>query len=117
MLRRTGVALATVMLVLPLTVVAQKGGRSRSSLSRSSAKSIASKSTTSSTRWRKSSIPKKSTRRQTRIQKVRVVYPFVFVLGDRHHKQIDEIANARRFCGIQATIWQGICDFLYQLNP
>ena len=35
MLRRTGVALATVMLVLPLTVVAQKGGRSRSSLSRS----------------------------------------------------------------------------------
>src|SRR5262249_44580287 len=31
MLRRTGVALATVMLVLPLTVVAQKSRRSRSS--------------------------------------------------------------------------------------
>src|SRR5262245_39592868 len=38
MLLRTGVALAAAMLVLPLTVVAQKSRRSRSSLSRSSAK-------------------------------------------------------------------------------
>src|SRR5262249_44872535 len=39
MLRRTGVALAAAMLLLPLTVVAQKGGRSRSSSSRSSSSS------------------------------------------------------------------------------
>src|SRR5262249_19353353 len=61
MLMRTGVALATVMLVLPLTVVAQKSGRSRSSSSRSSAKSTSSKPTSTSTGSRKSSIPKKST--------------------------------------------------------
>src|SRR5215467_5242181 len=50
MLRRTGVALATVMLVLPLTVVAQKSGRSSSHSSRSS-----------STKTTKASVPKKST--------------------------------------------------------
>jgi hypothetical protein len=36
MLRRIGVALGAAMLLLPLTVVAQKGGRSRSSASRTS---------------------------------------------------------------------------------
>jgi hypothetical protein len=61
MLRRTGVALATVLLVLPLTVVAQKSGRSRSSSSRSSAKSTSSKPRSTSTRRRKSSVPKNST--------------------------------------------------------
>src|SRR5215831_362144 len=61
MLKRIGVALATVILVLPLTVVAQKSGRSRSSWSRSSAKSTSSKPSSTSTRSRKSSVPKKST--------------------------------------------------------
>src|SRR5262245_25813168 len=61
MLRRIGVALATATLLLPLTVVAQKSGRSRSSSSRSSAKSTSSKPRSTSTRSRKSSVPKKST--------------------------------------------------------
>jgi len=45
MLRRIGVALAAAVLLLPLTVVAQKGGRSRSSSSRSKSTIIKSKST------------------------------------------------------------------------
>src|SRR5262249_21233926 len=49
MLRRTGVALAAVALLVPLTVVAQKGGRSSHS------------SRSSSTKTTKSSVPKKST--------------------------------------------------------
>src|SRR5215471_15939052 len=49
MLRRTGVALAAIVLLLPLQARAQKGGRSSSHSSRSS-----------STKTTKSSVPKKS---------------------------------------------------------
>src|SRR5215813_2196157 len=49
MLRRTGVALAAIVLLLPLQVMAQKGGHSSSHSSRSS-----------STKTTKSSVPKKS---------------------------------------------------------
>jgi|SRR5262249_45466259 len=49
MLRRTGTALAAIALLVPLTVVAQKGGRSSSHSSRSS-----------STKTTKASVPKKS---------------------------------------------------------
>src|SRR5215468_10063924 len=49
MLRRTGVALAAIALLVPLTVVAQKSGRSSSHSSRSS-----------STKTTKASVPKKS---------------------------------------------------------
>src|SRR5262245_30769195 len=49
MLRRTGVALAAIALLVPLTVVAQKGGRSSSHSPRSS-----------STKTTKASVPKKS---------------------------------------------------------
>src|SRR5262249_39537162 len=59
MLKRIGVALAAAMLLLPLTVVAQRSGRSRSSSSRS--RSTSSKPRSTSTRSRKSSVPKKST--------------------------------------------------------
>jgi hypothetical protein len=49
MLRRIGVALAAVMLLLPLTVVAQKSGRSRSSSS-SSTRSTSPKRKSTSTK-------------------------------------------------------------------
>jgi len=49
MLQRIGVALAAIALLVPLTVVAQKGGRSSSHSSRSS-----------STKTTKASVPKKS---------------------------------------------------------
>jgi hypothetical protein len=54
MLKRIRVALAAIALLLPLQVMAQKGGRS-------SSHSTSSKPRTTSTRSRKSSIPKKST--------------------------------------------------------
>ena len=63
MLRRIGVALAAAMLLLPLTVVAQKGGRSRSSSSRTSSNGTThkSKSTSIKSASRRTSHPKKST--------------------------------------------------------
>src|SRR5215831_16873803 len=63
MLRRIGVALAAAMLLLPLTVVAQKGGRSRSSSSRSASSggSHKSKSTSTKSTSHRTSGPKKST--------------------------------------------------------
>src|SRR5262245_56716235 len=64
MLRRTGVALAAIALLVPLTVVAQKGGRSSAHSSRSSSTrshTTSSKPRSTATRSRKSSVPKKST--------------------------------------------------------
>src|SRR5262245_8250800 len=64
MLRRIGVVLSTVMLLLPLQVLAQKSGRSSSHSSRSSSTThsrIRSKARATSTHSRKSSVPKKST--------------------------------------------------------
>src|SRR5262245_7787967 len=62
MLRRIGVALATVMLLLPLTVVAQKSGRSRSSSSsRTRSTSSKHKSTSTKAALHHKSVPKKST--------------------------------------------------------
>src|SRR5262245_59494720 len=63
MLKRIGVALIAIAL-LPLSVIAQKGGRSSSHSSRSSSTTHSrstSKPRTTSTRSRKSSVPKKST--------------------------------------------------------
>jgi hypothetical protein len=63
-LRRIGVALAAIAVLLPLQVMAQKSGRSSSHSSRSSS-TTHSRSTpkprTTSTRSHKSSVPKKST--------------------------------------------------------
>jgi 5-methylcytosine-specific restriction endonuclease McrA len=64
MLKRIGVAFAAVALLLPLQVMAQKGGRSSSHSSRSSSGTQSrrtSRPRTTSTRSRKSSIPNKST--------------------------------------------------------
>jgi hypothetical protein len=63
MLKRIGVALAAIALLLPLQVMAQKGGRSstRHSSSSTRSRSTASGPRRTSTRSRKSSVPKKST--------------------------------------------------------
>src|SRR5262245_46947059 len=62
MLKRIGVALAVVALLLPLQdVTAQKSGRSSSRSSSTRSRSTSSKPRTTSTRTRKSSVPKKST--------------------------------------------------------
>src|SRR5262249_10648082 len=63
MFTRIGVALAAAMLLLPLTVVAQKGGRSRSSSPRSSSSSTAHKrkSTSIKSGSRRTYRPRKST--------------------------------------------------------
>jgi len=63
MLKRIGVAVVAIVLLLPLQVSAQKGGGSSSHSSRSStrSRSSSSKPRNTSTKPRKSSIPKKST--------------------------------------------------------
>jgi hypothetical protein len=63
MLKRIGVALAVIPLLLPLSASAQKGGRSSTRHSSSSTRSgsTSSKPRSTSTRSRKSSVPKRST--------------------------------------------------------
>jgi hypothetical protein len=61
MLRRIGVALATVLLLLPLTVVAQKNGRSRSSSSSSTRSTSPKRKSTTKSASHHTYLSKKST--------------------------------------------------------
>jgi hypothetical protein len=74
MLKRIGVALIGVALLFPLTVMAQKGGRSSSHSSRSSSATqsrITPKPRTTSTRSHKSSVPKKSSAKRSSNGKIK----------------------------------------------